>query len=99
MMEELAFGRSYIIRNNVSCHSEPFDFAQDKLREESPPQAAGFSPALRAGASVTPFGRSHRPDVLRENDIAFLMLGTPLKQESKVLFCRNGMIENPTAII
>jgi len=25
----------------------------------------------------TPYGRSHRPGVLRENDIMFSMLGTP----------------------
>ena len=42
-------------------------------------EAAGFSPALAPGASVTPFGRSHRPEAvsLRENDIVLLMLGTP----------------------
>jgi hypothetical protein len=40
-------------------------------------KAAGFSPALACGASVTPFSRSHRHGILRENDIMFLMLGTP----------------------
>jgi hypothetical protein len=42
------------------CHPEPFGFAQDKLREGSPPQSGGILPGT----------------CVRGNDIMFLILGT-----------------------
>jgi hypothetical protein len=44
-------------------------------RDSSLPHLHCTTPALAGGASV---GRSHRHGVLRENDIVFLMLGTPI---------------------
>ncbi len=34
----------------------------------------------------TAFGRSHRPGVLRENDMIISMLGTPKKAEWRILW-------------